>query len=280
MISSMELKKKMKKTKNYMFLYIVYTYGLFALLLIVLGGIGTILFNGTPLVMKWVVSITAWTPTYVFLLMFKKLYPDSTLKEFYKNAFSKKINIRLLATTTLIQTIIFLLSVYMISVQNGVSVFSLLNFSNEVIIPTLFIILIQGPTGEETGWRGYLQPAIEEKFGVVKGSLIVGLIWAFWHAPIWFLGTGYYGTELLKYIIVFFISIASLGFIIGLCYHYCKNLFIPIWMHFVLNFLSQTCTGSQLDMVTWYALFYLITAIGFALYHKLRLRKRIMNGSL
>jgi len=276
----MELKKKMKKTKNYMFLYIVYTYGLFALLLIVLGGIGTILFNGTPLVMKWVVSITAWTPTYVFLLMFKKLYPDSTLKEFYKNAFSKKINIRLLATTTLIQTIIFLLSVYMISVQNGVSVFSLLNFSNEVIIPTLFIILIQGPTGEETGWRGYLQPAIEEKFGVVKGSLIVGLIWAFWHAPIWFLGTGYYGTELLKYIIVFFISIASLGFIIGLCYHYCKNLFIPIWMHFVLNFLSQTCTGSQLDMVTWYALFYLITAIGFALYHKLRLRKRIMNGSL
>jgi membrane protease YdiL (CAAX protease family) len=269
----MELKKKMKKTKNYMFLYIVYTYGLFALLLIVLGGIGTILFNGTPLVMKWVVSITAWTPTYVFLLMFKKLYPDSTLKEFYKNAFSKKINIRLLATTTLIQTIIFLLSVYMISVQNGVSVFSLLNFSNEVIIPTLFIILIQGPTGEETGWRGYLQPAIEEKFGVVKGSLIVGLIWAFWHAPIWFLGTGYYGTELLKYIIVFFISIASLGFIIGLCYHYCKNLFIPIWMHFVLNFLSQTCTGSQLDMVTWYAVFYLITAIGFALYHKLRLRK-------
>ena len=280
MISSMELKKKMKKTKNYMFLYIVYTYGLFALLLIVLGGIGTILFNGTPLVMKWVVSITAWTPTYVFLLMFKKLYPDSTLKEFYKNAFSKKINIRLLATTTLIQTIIFLLSVYMISVQNGVSVFSLLNFSNEVIIPTLFIILIQGPTGEETGWRGYLQPAIEEKFGVVKGSLIVGLIWAFWHAPIWFLGTGYYGTELLKYIIEFFISIASLGFIIGLCYHYCKNLFIPIWMHFVLNFLSQTCTGSQLDMVTWYAVFYLITAIGFALYHKLRLRKRIMNGSL
>jgi len=276
----MELKKKMKKTKNYMFLYIVYTYGLFALLLIVLGGIGTILFNGTPLVMKWVVSITAWTPTYVFLLMFKKLYPDSTLKEFYKNAFRKKINIRLLATTTLIQTIIFLLSVYMISVQNGVSVFSLLNFSNEVIIPTLFIILIQGPTGEETGWRGYLQPAIEEKFGVVKGSLIVGLIWAFWHAPIWFLGTGYYGTELLKYIIEFFISIASLGFIIGLCYHYCKNLFIPIWMHFVLNFLSQTCTGSQLDMVTWYALFYLITAIGFALYHKLRLRKRIMNGSL
>ena len=280
MISSMELKKKMKKTKNYMFLYIVYTYGLFALLLIVLGGIGTILFNGTPLVMKWVVSITAWTPTYVFLLMFKKLYPDNTLKEFYKNAFSKKINIRLLATTTLIQTIIFLLSVYMISVQNGVSVFSLLNFSNEVIIPTLFIILIQGPTGEETGWRGYLQPAIEEKFGVVKGSLIVGLIWAFWHAPIWFLGTGYYGTELLKYIIVFFISIASLGFIIGLCYHYCKNLFIPIWMHFVLNFLSQTCTGSQLDMVTWYAVFYLITAIGFAFYHKLRLRKRIMNGSL
>lgn len=259
---------KMKKPKNYMLQYLVYTYGLFILLILVFGGIGTILLNGTPLVMKWVISITAWTPTYVFLLMFKKLYPNSTLKEFYKNAFSKKINYRLLIVTTLIQVLIFLLSVYMVSVQKSVSVFSLLDFSSEVIIPTFLFTLIQGPAGEETGWRGHLQPAMEEKFGTVKGSFLVGLIWAIWHAPIWFLGTGYHGTELLKYSIVFATTIASLGFIMGLCCHYCRNLIIPIWMHFVLNFLSETFTASKLDMVSWYAVFYLITAVGFALYHR------------
>lgn len=74
----------------------------------------------------------------------------------------------------------------------------------------LFFTLIQGATGEETGWRGYLLPVVEEKYGVVKGSLIVSLIWAFWHAPIWFLGTGYSGMALLQYITAFVVCISSL----------------------------------------------------------------------
>lgn len=270
LIRPMEVKMEMKKTKNHMVQYTAYTFGLFVVLILVLGGIGSLLFDGTPEVMEWVVTITAWTPTYVFLLMFKKLYPDRTLKEFYKNAFGKKINIPMLATMTFIQTLIFLLSVYMAAGKNGLPPFSMINFSNIMSIQVLFFILIQGPAGEETGWRSYLQVAMEERFGILKGSLAVGFIWAFWHGPIWVLGTGLYGAELFRYILAFVLTIASLGFIIGLCYHYCRNLFIPIWMHFILNFLSESFMGSKLDMVTWYAVFYLITALAFALYHKAR----------
>ncbi|TAH65791.1 MAG: CPBP family intramembrane metalloprotease [Anaerolineaceae bacterium] len=53
-------------------------------------------------------------------------------------------------------------------------------------ISALFFTLIQGALGEESGWRGDLLPAVEEKLGVVKGSLIVALIWSFWHAPIYY----------------------------------------------------------------------------------------------
>ena len=84
------------KSKNYMMQYVIYTYGLFGLLLLTLGGIATVLLNGTPLVLRWLTAITAWTPTYVLLLMFKKLFPNSTVKVFYKRAFSVKINFRLL----------------------------------------------------------------------------------------------------------------------------------------------------------------------------------------
>jgi membrane protease YdiL (CAAX protease family) len=261
------------KTKNYIIQYVICTYGLFVLLMVTLGGIATVLLHGTPLVMRWLIAITAWTPTYVFLIMFKKLYPNRTVKDFYKKAFSKKLNIRLLTITALIQILIFIASVFMVSIQKGVSTISLLDLSFPTVISALFFTLIQGALGEESGWRGYLLPAVEEKSGVVKGSLIVALIWSFWHAPIWFLGTGYSGATLVKYIIVFVICITSLGFIIGISYHHCKNLFVPIWIHFMLNFFGETFTGSRVDLVTWYAVFYFIAALGFFLWHKITSRK-------
>ena len=256
------------ESKNYITKYVIFTYGLFGLLLLTLGGIATVFLHGTPLVMRWLIAITAWTPTYVFLLMFKKLYPNSTIKEFYKKAFKEKLNIRLLVTTAIIQITIFASCVYIVSIQRGVEVINLLDFSFPTVISALFFTLIQGPTGEETGWRGYLLPAVEEKIGVVKGSVIVSLIWSFWHAPIWFLGTGYSGTVLLKYIVIFVICITSIGFIIGICYHRCKNLFIPIWIHFTFNFLVGIFKGSRIELVSWYAAFYLIMAFGFFLWNK------------
>ncbi|OQB25621.1 MAG: CAAX amino terminal protease self- immunity [Firmicutes bacterium ADurb.Bin182] len=257
-----------KKSKDCIMQYVIFTYGLFGLLLLTLGGIATVLLHGTPSVMRWLTAITAWTPTFVLLLMFKKLYPNCTVKAFYKKAFDAKLNFRLLVTTTIIQIFIFASSVYIISVQRSVTVISLFDFSFSTVIPALFFTLIQGATGEESGWRGYLLPAIEGKIGIIKSSLAVSLIWSFWHAPIWFLGTGYTGTELIKYIIAFVICITSLGFIIGICYHHCKNLFVPIWIHFLFNFLGETYTGSMADLVAWYAAFYLIIAIGFFLWHK------------
>lgn len=259
---------KTVKSKNYIMQYVICTYILFGLLLLTLGCIATVLLNGTPLVMRWLTAITAWTPTYVLLLMFKKLYPNSTVKLFYNRAFNVKLNFRILITTTIIQIFIFASSVYMVSIQRSISTVSLFHISFQTIISALFFTLIQGATGEESGWRGYLMPAIEKKIGVVKSSLVVSLIWSFWHAPIWFLGTGYSRTDLIKYIIVFVICITSLGFIIGICYHKCKNLFVPIWMHFLFNFFGETYIGSKVDLVTWYAVFYFIIAIGFFLWHK------------
>jgi small-conductance mechanosensitive channel len=135
---------KTKKTKNHIIQYVFYTYGLFGLLLITLGGIATILFHGTPLVMKWLIAITAWTPTYVFLLMFKRLYPNGTVKGFYKTVINTKLNNRLLVITALVQILIFISSVYMVSIQRGVPTISLLDVSYPKMISALFFTLIQG----------------------------------------------------------------------------------------------------------------------------------------
>lgn len=49
-------------------------------------------------------------------------------------------------------------------------------------------LLIGGPLGEEIGWRGFALPRVQEKFGPLGGSLVLGVLWGFWHAPVWFSG--------------------------------------------------------------------------------------------
>lgn len=44
--------------------------------------------------------------------------------------------------------------------------------------------------GEEYGWRGYLQKQLEH-LGFWKSSLITGIVWGFWHAPVIIQGYNY-----------------------------------------------------------------------------------------
>jgi membrane protease YdiL (CAAX protease family) len=63
----------------------------------------------------------------------------------------------------------------------------------------LFVVLfmIAGPLAEEFGWRGYAQPRLRRRFGIVATSVALGLAWAVWHVPLYFLpGTGQYDTGL------------------------------------------------------------------------------------
>ena len=48
---------------------------------------------------------------------------------------------------------------------------------------TIFVLLaiITGPLSEELGWRGYLLPGLLEKWHPLKCSLIIGILWGWWH---------------------------------------------------------------------------------------------------
>ena len=44
-----------------------------------------------------------------------------------------------------------------------------------------------GPLGEELGWRGYALPRLEQHFAPLVSGLVLGIIWAAWHLPMfWF----------------------------------------------------------------------------------------------
>ncbi len=47
----------------------------------------------------------------------------------------------------------------------------------------VFILLFIG-LGEEPGWRGFLLPVLQKRFHPFSAALVLALVWAVWHAPL------------------------------------------------------------------------------------------------
>jgi membrane protease YdiL (CAAX protease family) len=47
--------------------------------------------------------------------------------------------------------------------------------------PEQLAALVVFPLGEEFGWRGFAHARMARRYGLVKGSLIVGAFWGLWH---------------------------------------------------------------------------------------------------
>lgn len=52
-----------------------------------------------------------------------------------------------------------------------------------MVFPALLQSLLLGPIGEEFGWRGLFLPLLQRRFSPFWSSIILGCIWAVWHAP-------------------------------------------------------------------------------------------------
>jgi membrane protease YdiL (CAAX protease family) len=61
------------------------------------------------------------------------------------------------------------------------------------VVPTIIVLTILAGVGEEFGWRGFALPRLQARYNALTSGLIVGVIWAIWHIPLFFTkGTGQY----------------------------------------------------------------------------------------
>jgi membrane protease YdiL (CAAX protease family) len=70
------------------------------------------------------------------------------------------------------------------------------------IIVAAIVISTPFQSGEEIGWRGYALPRLAARFGYAGASVILGVIWACWHLPIFFMpGADKYGQSFPLYLL-------------------------------------------------------------------------------
>lgn len=108
------------------------------------------------------------------------------------------------------------------------------------LLSSLLFTLFSGPLAEETGWRGFALPRLQEKFSALLSSVILGVIWACWHLPFYFQSGGGAGMPFPIYLVM--IIVVSI-FITWIYNNTNGSLALCVITHFCFNFGSAFIAG-------------------------------------
>lgn len=192
------MRKRWMSTK-YLVLFIVLTLawtwicGFIPLLLGITGtGFGTFIFY-----------FGGGAPSVVALFLVFLTYPKDKKKDYFLRCFSvRRAGWKWPLITALIFTALSALSiavgVWLLGFEMPTMDYIKAIAANPLnILLVLLLSLISGPLNEEFGWRGYALDRLLVRFGFLKGSLVLGFIWAIWHLP-WYFTPGQAQYNLLQ----------------------------------------------------------------------------------
>lgn len=102
-----------------------------------------------------------------------------------------------------------------------------------LIVPYTLMLFFLGGGQEEFGWRGFAQDPVQERMGIIKGSMFIGFMWGVWHFPLWLIpgeGHAYYSFS------AFVLYTISWSLIIGIIYNISGKKLVIAWvMHTIGN---------------------------------------------
>jgi len=99
--------------------------------------------------------------------------------------------------------------------------------------------------GEETGWRGFALPHLQKNRSAASATLILALLWAFWHLPAFFFRDTYVDLGMFGFPLFAFMMIFSTMVFTWLYNSTQGSVFIVIVFHAVFNWLSVSEAGGE-----------------------------------
>jgi uncharacterized protein len=102
------------------------------------------------------------------------------------------------------------------------------------VIPVYLVFMVYvGGGQEEIGWRGFALDRLLSRHTDLVASLILGVVWALWHLPLWFMtGTSQHFMPFGAFVLM----IVSLSVILTWVYvESGRSMFLAMWTHGVAN---------------------------------------------
>jgi membrane protease YdiL (CAAX protease family) len=111
------------------------------------------------------------------------------------------------------------------------------------IIPmALFMSFLSGPWSEEFGWRGYSLDPLIKRFGILRGSAVLGFIWGIWHLPLFFMPDTWHGHNGFAFVGFWTFMLFSIGNAMMISWVYLgtnRSILSGFMMHLTGNFTSN-----------------------------------------
>jgi len=108
---------------------------------------------------------------------------------------------------------------------------------------TVFSTMVGGQAGEEIGWRGYALPRLAARWGLGGASILLGVIWASWHLPLFYVpGIDTYGQSFPMYLL----QVTALSVAIAWLYWRTQgSLLLTMLMHAAINNTNLVPPGAK-----------------------------------
>jgi membrane protease YdiL (CAAX protease family) len=99
----------------------------------------------------------------------------------------------------------------------------------------LFALILSGGLNEEPGWRGFAQPHLNERYGAVPASLLIGVVWAGWHAPYFVIPVTPHSSFPLVNTLGWVGGIFTLSILLGWLYNNTGSVLLVMVLHAMAN---------------------------------------------
>ncbi len=132
----------------------------------------------------WIKGLGSFGPTISALIITSITKGRLGLKELVAKVLIWKVHIFWYMFSLFSTLVVILLSLGIYRLTGG-EVVNTNDPAQWYLIPVIFLyVLFFSVAGEELGWRGFLLPRLQKKYNALTASLIIGLIWGFWHLPL------------------------------------------------------------------------------------------------
>lgn len=117
------------------------------------------------------------------------------------------------------------------------------------VLPVVALWLLTFGLGEETGWRGFALPRLQAERSAFAASLLLGVVWTFWHAPAWFYRDTYLAMGVLAAPLML-VSITAATMVFTWLYNGTRgSLLMAVLFHGLFDFFSVSEAGAGIAPV-------------------------------